>query len=236
LNCPQVSLLEWHGAYISCSSYDKMTTHHLPLHIGGWTDKLASVVAMNNQTGQSTILNVDGPYGVDENMSSYERIMIIAGGGGIAPCHAIFRQLHQEALDVTSPFHHDHNRVHLIWIVRNGNCFEDEFIRSTLDMVKSNPCSGRFSFSLYVTGESSSSSSSLPRSRGRPQWVQIFTAMGEWERSQGKDSGSGGAFVYCCGPDSLNEECSHYATEAHIPISINATPTRPGGFSAESSR
>eukprot|EP00615_Pteridomonas_danica_P000795 CAMPEP_0114334094 /NCGR_PEP_ID=MMETSP0101-20121206/4155_1 /TAXON_ID=38822 ORGANISM="Pteridomonas danica, Strain PT" /NCGR_SAMPLE_ID=MMETSP0101 /ASSEMBLY_ACC=CAM_ASM_000211 /LENGTH=532 /DNA_ID=CAMNT_0001465257 /DNA_START=868 /DNA_END=2466 /DNA_ORIENTATION=+ len=243
LNCPEVSLFEWCPAFISSTPYDPCTTHHLPLHLGGWVDKLASVSALSSQSGHPITINVDGPYGVDEDLRKYDRLMIIGGGGGIGPCHAIFRQLHQEALSNQFPLRSEDSKVHLIWIAKHESCFEDEFMRSTLDMVKTNSCGGRFSFSLYTTqyqlspvfNKSPDLNQALPITKGRPNWSSIFSAMSEWEQGQGRN-GSGGAYVYTCGPDSLLHDCKHYAEQTGIPVSVNSTPTRPGGFSPETSR
>jgi hypothetical protein len=43
-------------------------------------------------------LNVDGPYGCTRDFSGCHRLLLVAGGAGIGPCHAHFRHLHQVAL------------------------------------------------------------------------------------------------------------------------------------------
>eukprot|EP00966_Prymnesium_polylepis_P030409 707153-Prymnesium_polylepis.1 len=41
-------------------------------------------------------VRVDGPYGVPPDVSQYDLVVLVAGGIGVTPCHAILRHLHLE--------------------------------------------------------------------------------------------------------------------------------------------
>lgn len=96
-------------------------------------------------------VSVDGPYGRPGHYASRRCVVLVAGGIGVTPMHAIMADLHARACNpdvygapgaVT--------RVHLVWTVREAALI-GHFGESLARMLAANPAS-MFSLAIHVTG------------------------------------------------------------------------------------
>jgi len=76
---------------------------------------------------ESLTINLDGPYGLPIDYNNYAVIVLVAGGIGITPCHAIYRQLARLATEKRLKC----ERVHLIWTFRDLSLFQDSSLLQT---------------------------------------------------------------------------------------------------------
>ncbi|CAM9922578.1 unnamed protein product, partial [Phaeothamnion confervicola] len=94
VNIPAISMLQWHPFSISSAPGDDVTTHHMKsMGDGTFTGRLAS------GGGGGWTVNVDGPYGLPLSFSRYRRVVFVAGGIGVTPCHSCIRHLAALAAD-----------------------------------------------------------------------------------------------------------------------------------------
>lgn len=145
----------------------RITIHVKSMGAGTWSDRvgqLAAALADDAAGGSGGArvpaarraplnmpVSVDGPYGRPGHYASRRCVVLVAGGIGVTPMHAIMADLHARACDpdvrgapgaVT--------RVHLVWTVREAALighFGDSLVR----MLKSNPAA-MFSVAIHVTG------------------------------------------------------------------------------------
>lgn len=121
VNVPAVSALEWHPFTISSAPGDAASTIHAKsMGDSTFTARLAELAASDAQP----VVRIDGPYGKPPQFEEFDDVLLVAGGIGITPCHAILRDLYlrrceekvkpPEAAAARLP-----SRVHLIWSVRH---------------------------------------------------------------------------------------------------------------------
>jgi predicted ferric reductase len=247
VNIPILSQLEWHPFTISSVPGDGLTTHHIKaISSDSWTGKLLSLAKTIQTTSQShlnnIVINVDGPYGLPIDTSFYSNILLVAGGIGITPIHAVFKSLYQTQLNMGLSRHI--KSIRLIWIVRtahDANMFLDS-IRTIIDNHYGNgksadTMSGQFykifSAVLYVTNSlggpraqldkldsvvgnedgNKSFSSSFDVRHGRPDLQKEIIAISPWGMQ---------SLVYACGPASLVNDCVFYATKSVVDVKIES--------------
>lgn len=91
VNIPAVSTLEWHPFTISSIPGDSSTTHSIKsMGAEEWTGQLSKL------SGSDLLVNIDGPYGTSVDCSRYAHVVLVAGGIGITPLQAVFRDTLQD--------------------------------------------------------------------------------------------------------------------------------------------
>merc|ERR1719266_2016596 len=97
-------------------------------------------------------IHVDGPYGKPFVYDGYERVILVAGGIGVTPCHSIFstmlsRSMQQSADKDAAPL----PAVDLIWVAKDKEMFS-MFTQTFRSYEAHNPsANNRFSVRLFVT-------------------------------------------------------------------------------------
>ncbi|KAK8777375.1 hypothetical protein V5799_029280, partial [Amblyomma americanum] len=224
LNCPKISILEWHPFTVtSCSkSGDSTFTLHLTTN-GDWTGVLrtkliAPKVCKKSDKPAYPKLYVDGPFcSRSERIGRNAITVCIAGGIGITPFVSFFNHI------ISSKAQLRVERLHLVWVSRSVSMFAtfaDHLTNLHYEMWKQN-LPDFFTMELYVTqGNPHDSISSefwqkyqLLANRirvGRPDWSLLFR---EWQAVYQRQK----VAVFSCGPPSLNKEIKkhcHIATLA----------------------
>ena len=183
-----------------------MKTHHIKsMGAGSFTDKLHALAAMSPTPG-NLMLNVEGPFGVGVDLAKYEHLVLVAGGIGITPCNAIFRDLQLKQAAGVMP---DRLKsVTLIWVARSSalfNMFEDT-------LKQANVANTKMIVSLWVTKADAVESKhqsrlSSPINIGRPNLASLLVPAA----ASGLKS-----LVFHCGPTSLEKACQKAAVDHGI--------------------
>jgi predicted ferric reductase len=109
INIPQVSQLAWHPFTISSTPSDSATHHHIKsMGQDQWTERLLLLVRgiESGHGGAEPSLaylsrrlsvNIDGPYGIPLDPAPYRCALLVAGGIGITPLYATFKQWYESS-------------------------------------------------------------------------------------------------------------------------------------------
>lgn len=102
INIPAISRFQWHPFTVSSMPGDQTTGHHIKVmkQANGseqWTEqlyKLALDAKKNHTSLESIQINIEGPYGLPlPSVGRYTHMLLVAGGIGITPMQAHFRQI-----------------------------------------------------------------------------------------------------------------------------------------------
>lgn len=141
INIPEVSQLAWHPFTLSSeplssssSSGSCVLTHHIKsMGDNQWTARLHTLAQRLARRGlqrdavvlRSLVLNIDGPYGVPVDVTGRRHVLLIAGGIGITPLHALYKHLVHCCCNGSSSYGNNNSHrqlisVRLIWAVRHA--------------------------------------------------------------------------------------------------------------------
>jgi len=182
ITLPWVSRFESHPFTISSAPSDQEITFHIK-DMGG--DTFTGNLKDLSYRGIGQTMSLDGPYGSPPELINYSRVLIVAGGIGVTPCHSIFREMVLQDLG--------DNRVHLLWISRKAQLFT--MFMDTLD--KAGGGESRFTYSLFADEDATLRGPEWLKEKvqaGRPNLGAIF------DKLNIKGSSS---FVFACGPGGL---------------------------------
>ena len=157
----------------------------------------------NNPFWKDLEIYIDGPYGIPFSYTGYDRIVLVAGGIGITPCHSIISGMVIQAMASESNF----PSVDLVWMVRNPEMFD--LFKDTWDACNSND---KFSLHFYHTraSEQDVSNQDVLRKgiRYQPHRPTMTNALRFLTENNDKNQ-----LVFCCGPTQLAKDCEIAATE-----------------------
>jgi predicted ferric reductase len=128
INIPEIDLNEWHPFTVSSAPVDGVTTHHIKsMGDTEWTGKLYTMAqemdSLQKWEKAERLANmraaIDGPYGVPLRVANYTHLLLVAGGIGVTPLIAVFRQLYLQATNSAKPVNSHLRSVRLVWIMRS---------------------------------------------------------------------------------------------------------------------
>mmetsp|Transcript_104817 Transcript_104817/g.302388 ORF Transcript_104817/g.302388 Transcript_104817/m.302388 type:complete len:552 (+) Transcript_104817:98-1753(+) len=212
INVPAISIHEWHPFTISSAPADGHTTHHIKaMAPGSFTDRLHGLVS-THPNPRDLEVHVEGPFGVGVETKHYDQIVLVAGGIGITPCHALLRDLVQKhKAGPGSSALSQLRSVTLIWTARYPslfNMFEPTF-KEAIELSEANKGTGQgfeFNLSLWLTDQKMRAQvlTSQEYSMGRPNLKSLL----EPASASGMRS-----LVFHCGPTGLEEASRAAALE-----------------------
>jgi predicted ferric reductase len=182
---PSISPFQWHPFTISSSPSKAALEATAEFHIkdmgeGTWTGKLAAqALALTGKpegdqegllpsSAPALVMSIDGPYGRTGHYYESTVLLLIAGGIGITPMHAILQDLLLRASEVGTREAAKHEgpsaarlplgrvqRVHLVWAVRDERlpqAFADTLLGLLeLDKGASSPFPGGVTLDIHLT-------------------------------------------------------------------------------------
>jgi NAD(P)H-flavin reductase len=205
VNISNISLYEWHPFTISSGEdANQVSIHVKNMDLANsrcWSNLLYEL-ALSKTPLEDIEFHIDGPYGKPFEYEDYDRVVLVAGGIGITPCHSIFATMLERAVQgLNVPF------VDLIWVSRHAT--QVGMFLDTWQKYEQHLGLNRFNIRLFVTRsgmQESSFQSIIPNTnlmytQGRPPWENV---LGTLLRSD--DVASDKSLVFACGPSSLVNE------------------------------
>lgn len=233
VNVPAVSQLQWHPFTISSAPSDALANHGsydgwsdtITFHIkdmgpGTWTHDLAELARAHQASKniEEITVSVDGPYGRPPPYHEKHTLIMVAGGIGITPFHAILSDLHAQA-NRTSV-----RDVHLIWAARDADLVA-VFARTWASLLRSNVPNGpRFNLHLHCTARGDVNLPGLGDDdlalvkrylvTGRPQLASEFAEICRVaSKTIGTTSLYDDVLAMVCGPHAMIDEVSALASK-----------------------
>eukprot|EP00488_Nonionellina_sp_1-RS-2012_P003907 TRINITY_DN856_c0_g1_i1.p1 TRINITY_DN856_c0_g1~~TRINITY_DN856_c0_g1_i1.p1 ORF type:complete len:289 (-),score=90.92 TRINITY_DN856_c0_g1_i1:103-969(-) len=218
INISNVSLYQWHPfticsgeneseCYLQIQGQSQAQGDDEQLQFTNMVNLLADRVRDNEIGNHEIELHVDGPYGTPFDYDGYSRVILIAGGIGITPCHSIFSTMLSRAIEFDAnvlPF------VDLIWATRDSRMFS--MFARTWRMYEdhNNAANNKLSVRLFATldrdGHQNDDDDIVPETDatmytyGRPDWSTVLNII------KHQDNDPKTTLVFACGPETLVNE------------------------------
>ncbi|CAM9301822.1 unnamed protein product [Heterosigma akashiwo] len=225
VNVPSIAAGEWHPYTLSSAPSDQVSSHHIKaMGPGSFGARLAAWAATLpwDQPLPEVVVNVDGPYGVQPDYGRYEHVVLLAGGIGVTPAAAVFRELYLQARAA----------VDLVWATKNAAALAPAF-EDTLRRVAENDLGGAFGYKVFDTSaaEPGKDPEAPAAARGgKGGYGGVATAGGGWVPTlyPGRpdmdedvffrlmDCAPGTALVFACGPAPLVDAADRMALQRGI--------------------
>lgn len=199
VNCPQLSVLEWHPFSLSSSPLDEVQSVHIKSTCSKtFTGKLRRLASQGDLR-----LNIDGPYGhfVELNSGS---VLLVAGGIGITAMLNLWRYILQGG-----PGTEKVQDLHLVWVMRSmemASFFSSDLLKTS----EHSKCRARLSLYCSTTLEDSDCMllpSPFQVFQGRPKLEEVIEDSLQSAQQLA---------VRVCGPEELTAGCSKAVSQAKV--------------------
>ena len=200
-----ISDLEWHPFTLSGAPSDRRI--HFDIKAMGSEGTFAARLrrlAEDRVDAATLDVAIEGPYGCAPTYAHYDSVLLVAGGIGVTPCHAMFRELYIRA----AAGHDGPETVTLLWVARYRRCFE--LYGATLRAAANDDA---FRLALYVDGEKPRDSwgeadvyQGIPFTHGRPDVSRAVADL----------AACSSPYVFVCGPPGLSAACAAAALEHDV--------------------
>ena len=200
-----ISDLEWHPFTLSGAPSDRRIHFDIKA-MGSEGTFVARLRRLAEDRVDAATLDVaiEGPYGCAPTYAHYDSVLLVAGGIGVTPCHAMFRELYIRA----AAGHDGPETVTLLWVARYRRCFE--LYGATLRAAANDDA---FRLALYVDGEKPRDSwgeadvyQGIPFTHGRPDVSRAVADL----------AACSSPYVFVCGPPGLSAACAAAALEHDV--------------------
>ncbi|XP_071669675.1 NADPH oxidase 1 isoform X2 [Patagioenas fasciata] len=223
VNCPAISLLEWHPFTLTSAPEEDYFSIHIRA-AGDWTDSL--IDAFQQQNPKMPRIEVDGPFGTaSEDVFQYEVAMLVGAGIGVTPFASILKSIWYK-------FQQDDQtlktkKIYFYWLCRDTEAFTwfNDLLASLEQKMAESGKADFLTYRLFLTGWNTSIANNVAlrfdtptdtvtglRHKtifGRPMWNSEFAAVAAAHpRSV--------VGVFLCGPGalakSLQKSCHQYSS------------------------
>uniref|UniRef100_A0A2K6TLC1 NADPH oxidase 1 n=1 Tax=Saimiri boliviensis boliviensis TaxID=39432 RepID=A0A2K6TLC1_SAIBB len=211
VNCPSISLLEWHPFTLTSAPEEDFFSIHIRA-AGDWTENL--IRAFEQQYLTIPRIEVDGPFGTaSEDVFQYEVAVLVGAGIGVTPFASILKSIWYKFQCA------DHNlktkKIYFYWICRETGAFSwfNDLLTSLEQEMEELGKVGFLNYRLFLTGWDSNIDKATDiltglkqkTSFGRPMWDNEFSKIAT---SHPKSV----VGVFLCGPQALAKslrKCCH---------------------------
>ncbi|XP_008846562.1 NADPH oxidase 1 isoform X3 [Nannospalax galili] len=223
VNCPSVSLLEWHPFTLTSAPEEDFFSIHIR-SAGDWTENL--IRAFEHQHSPMPRIQVDGPFGtVSEDVFQFEVAVLVGAGIGVTPFASILKSIWYKFQRA------DHKlktqKIYFYWICRETGAFAwfNNLLSSLEQEMEELGKIGFLNYRLFLTGWDSNIAGHAAlnfdkatdiltglkqkTSFGRPMWDNEFSTIATaYPKSV--------VGVFLCGPQtlakSLSKCCHRYSS------------------------
>uniref|UniRef100_A0A8B9FR53 FAD-binding FR-type domain-containing protein n=1 Tax=Amazona collaria TaxID=241587 RepID=A0A8B9FR53_9PSIT len=213
VNCPSISLLEWHPFTLTSAPEEDFFSIHIRA-AGDWTERLID-------TFQQQKIEVDGPFGTaSEDVFQYEVAMLVGAGIGVTPFASILKSIWYKFQQGDQTL--KTKKIYFYWLCRDTEAFAwfNDLLASLEQRMAESGKADFLTYRLFLTGWDTSihwmllhvdTVTGLRHKTifGRPMWNSEFTAVAAAHpRSV--------VGVFLCGPGplakSLQKSCHQHSS------------------------
>ncbi|XP_061862452.1 NADPH oxidase 1 isoform X1 [Colius striatus] len=223
VNCPAISLLEWHPFTLTSAPEEDFFSIHVRL-AGDWTERL--IDTFQQQKLEMPRIEVDGPFGTaSEDVFQYEVAMLVGAGIGVTPFASILKSIWYKFQQNDQTL--KTKKIYFYWLCRDTGAFAwfNDLLASLEQKMAESGKADFLTYRLFLTGWDSSIANNVAlhfdtttdtltglRHKtifGRPMWNSEFAAVAAAHpRSV--------VGVFLCGPDalakSLQKSCHQHSS------------------------
>jgi len=222
VNCPEVSLFQWHPFTLTSAPEEDCLSIHVRV-VGDWTRAYAKALGCDTSSKQPKGLEpgvnkllprvlVDGPFGsASEDVFKYEVTMLVGAGIGVTPFASVLKSIWYRCKYPTKGT--KLRKVYFFWICRDYQAFE--WFQDLLKAIEEEDINHLIDVHVYLTGQlkqdeignlilnddegntDALTGLKTPTHYGRPNFDQIFETF--VRDHQETDIG-----VFFCGPKPLS--------------------------------
>ncbi|NXI38156.1 NOX1 oxidase, partial [Galbula dea] len=223
VNCPTISLLEWHPFTLTSAPEEDFFSIHVRA-AGDWTERL--IDTFQQQKLEMPKIEVDGPFGTaSEDVFQYEVAMLVGAGIGVTPFASILKSIwfkFQQADQTLKT-----KKIYFYWLCRDTGAFAwfNDLLASLEQKMAESGKADFLTYRLFLTGWDTSIANNVAvhfdtavdtvtglRHKtifGRPMWNTEFSAVAAAHpRSV--------VGVFLCGPEalakSLQKSCHQHSS------------------------
>ncbi|XP_019376900.1 PREDICTED: NADPH oxidase 1 isoform X1 [Gavialis gangeticus] len=223
INCPSISVLEWHPFTLTSAPEDNFFSVHIRA-AGDWTENV--IDAFQQQKPKIPRIEVDGPFGTaSEDVFQYEVAMLIGAGIGVTPFASVLKSIWYKFQQADQSL--KTKKIYFYWLCRDTGAFAwfNDLLASLEQEMEESGKAGFLNYRLFLTGWNNSIAghavlnfdtvtdvvTGLKQKTffGRPMWSNEFSAVA----TAHPKSVVG---VFLCGPEalakSLQKCCHQYST------------------------
>ncbi|KYO38164.1 NADPH oxidase 1 isoform X1 [Alligator mississippiensis] len=219
INCPSISLLEWHPFTLTSAPEDNFFSVHIRA-AGDWTENV--IDAFQQQKPKIPRIEVDGPFGTaSEDVFQYEVAMLIGAGIGVTPFASVLKSIWYKFQHADQSL--KTKKIYFYWLCRDTGAFAwfNDLLVSLEQEMEESGKAGFLNYRLFLTGWDNSIAGHAvlnfdtvtdvvtglkqKTSFGRPMWSNEFSAVA----TAHPKSVVG---VFLCGPEALAkslQKCCH---------------------------
>uniref|UniRef100_A0A7M4ERP8 NADPH oxidase 1 n=1 Tax=Crocodylus porosus TaxID=8502 RepID=A0A7M4ERP8_CROPO len=219
INCPSISVLEWHPFTLTSAPEDNFFSVHIRA-AGDWTENI--IDAFQQQKPKIPRIEVDGPFGTaSEDVFQYEVAMLIGAGIGVTPFASVLKSIWYKFQQADQSL--KTKKIYFYWLCRDTGAFAwfNDLLASLEQEMEESGKADFLNYRLFLTGWNNSIAGHAvlnfdtvtdvvtglkqKTSFGRPMWNNEFSAVA----TAHPKSVVG---VFLCGPEALAkslQKCCH---------------------------
>ncbi|KAM9600812.1 NADPH oxidase 1 isoform 2-T2 [Morphnus guianensis] len=223
VNCPAISLLEWHPFTLTSAPEEDFFSIHVRA-AGDWTERL--IDTFQQQKTEMPRIEVDGPFGTaSEDVFQYEVAMLVGAGIGVTPFASILKSIWYKFQQADQTLRT--KKIYFYWLCRDTGAFAwfNDLLASLEQKMAESGKADFLTYRLFLTGWDTSIANNVAlrfdtatdtvtglRHKtifGRPMWNSEFAAVAAAHpRSV--------VGVFLCGPGalakSLQKSCHQHSS------------------------
>uniref|UniRef100_A0A663MLX8 NADPH oxidase 1 n=1 Tax=Athene cunicularia TaxID=194338 RepID=A0A663MLX8_ATHCN len=190
VNCPAISLLEWHPFTLTSAPEEDFFSIHIRA-AGDWTERLIDTFQQNPEMPR---IEVDGPFGTaSEDVFQYEVAMLVGAGIGVTPFASILKSIWYKFQQADQTL--KTKKIYFYWLCRDTGAFAwfNDLLASLEQKMAESGKADFLTYRLFLTGWDTSIANNVAlrfdtptdtvtglRHKtifGRPMWNSEFAAV-----------------------------------------------------------
>uniref|UniRef100_A0A8B9C2P0 NADPH oxidase 1 n=1 Tax=Anser brachyrhynchus TaxID=132585 RepID=A0A8B9C2P0_9AVES len=217
VNCPAISLLEWHPFTLTSAPEEDFFSIHIRA-AGDWTERI--IDTFQQQKPEMPRIEVDGPFGTaSEDVFQYEVAMLVGAGIGVTPFASILKSIWYKFQQADQTL--KTKKIYFYWLCRDTGAFAwfNDLLASLEQKMAESGKADFLTYRLFLTGWDTSIANNAAlhydtatdtvtglRHKtifGRPMWNAEFSAVATAHpRSV--------VGVFLCGPGALAKDLQKF--------------------------